>query len=459
MNNHDNHDHRETRQREQSDLTRRSFITRVGVGAVAAPFFVRNLFSAPPSNVVRLASFGGDNMALTTLRELASHPSVQLVCVAEVDSSRLRGLNRAFPDGKVRIYQDWRRMLDKERKNLDAVCVGTPDHMHAPMTMSAMRLGLHAYTQKPLTHDLYEARQLNEFARKKKLVTQMGIQVHANSAYRTAVELVHSGAIGKVREVHSWSEKKWGDPNPRPDRSDPVPPTLDWEGWLGVAAARPYIEGYYHPSEWRKRLDFGTSTFGDMGCHILDPVFSAVGLTAPITVRSDGPEPNATNWAINAVVSYVFPGTAFTEDKTLKLTWYDGDQRPPAEVKALLEGRALPGQGSIFIGSKGVMLLPHTSQPVLFPAAQFKDFQRPKLDSGNHYHEFIDAVLGKGKTATSFDYSGPLTEVVLLGSLATHFPQTTLQWQAKKLKFKNVREANAYVRRRYRRGWEVKGLS
>jgi len=270
---------------------------------------------------------------------------------------------------------------------------------------------------------------------------------------------VHSGAIGQVTEVHTWSDKKWGDAAPRPDRSDPVPSTLDWNVWVGTAAMRPYIEGYYHPGEWRKRLDFGTGTFGDMGCHILDPVFGAVGLTAPISVRADGPEPNATNWATNAVVSYVFPRTPYTADQGVKLTWYDGDQKPPAEVRARLEGRALPGQGSVLIGTKGAMVIPHmTGPPALFPAAQFKDFVMPRPGNGNHYHEFIDAVMGKGKTSTSFDYSGPLTEVVLLGGLATHFPQTTLQWDAAKLKFKNVREANAYIRRKYRKGWTAKGL-
>lgn len=450
--------HSQTGKERGSDCSRREFVKRAGAMAVAAPFFVRHLISAPPNNVVRLASFGADNMAFSTLHDLASHPAVQLVCVAEIDSSRLARLKRAYPDGKVTVYQDWRRMLAKEGKNLDAACIGTPDHMHAAMTMSAMRLGLHVYTQKPLTHDLFEARRLAEFARKKKLVTQMGIQRHSSVEYRLAVELVQSGVIGKVKEVYSWSNKKWGDAEPRPDRSDPVPPTLDWDGWIGTAAPRPYLDRYYHPGEWRRRLDFGTGTFGDMGCHIVDPVFSALRLTAPLSVRSDGPEPNAANWATNAVVSYVFPGTAFTEGKTVKVTWYDGDRRPAAEIQALIEGQRLPGQGSIFVGVKGALLVPHLGVPALFPAAQFKDFSMPKPEDGNHYHEFVDAVLGKGKTSTSFDYSGPLTEAVLLGGLATRFPQTTLEWNAAKLKFRNVRQANAYVRRRYRKGWQVKGL-
>lgn len=437
---------------------RRSFLQQLAAGGLTAPFFVRNLISAPPSGKVRLASFGAHGMAFVTLNMLTTHPAVQMTAVAEVDSSRLDKLKQKFPDGKVKTYRDWRKMLDKEHKNLDAVCVGTPDHMHAPMAMRAMQLGLHVYGQKPLTHNVQEARRLAEMARKKKLVTQMGIQVHSSVEYRTAVDLIQSGAIGKVKEVHSWSLKKWGDTGPLPDRHDPVPSDLDWDQWIGVAAPRPFINRYYHPSEWRKRLDFGTGTFGDMGCHIYDPVYGSLELTAPISVRSEGPAPNQHNWAMNAIVHSVFPGTRFCEDKTVQVTWYDGDERPPADVKALVGTRKLPDQGSIFIGTKGLMLLAHIGSPVLLPENDFKDFARPKFEPVSHYHQFVDAVLGKGKTSTPFSYAGPLTEAVLLGGLATRFPHTTLAWDAKKLKFKNAPEANRYVRSKYRKGWKVKGL-
>jgi predicted dehydrogenase len=331
--------------------------------------------------------------------------------------------------------------------------------MHAPMAMSAIQLGLHVYVQKPLTHDIYEARRLRAMARKKKLVTQMGIQVHSSREYRTAVEVIRSGAIGKVKEVHSWSEKKWGDPDALPDRADPIPAALNWDQWLGVAEPRPYLSGYYHPSNWRKRIDFGTATFGDMGCHILDPVFGSLQLTAPVAVRSEGPAPNQHSWALNAVIHYTFPGTPLTEGKTVQITWYDGDERPPKEVQALLGSRRLPGQGSIFIGTSGVMLLPHTAMPVLLPQDQFKDFAMPKMEAVNHYHQFVNAVLGKDKASAAFDYSGPLTEAVLLGPVASRFPKTTLEWNAGKMKFKNSPEASRLIRRKYRAGWKVKGLS
>ena len=331
--------------------------------------------------------------------------------------------------------------------------------MHAPMAMAAMQLGKHVYCQKPLTHDIYEARQLTEFARRRKLVTQMGIQIHSSGIYREAVRIIQDGTIGKVKAVHAWSNKAWGDPSPRPDRSDPLPPDFDWDAWLGTATTRPFIgDGYYHPGNWRKRLDFGTGTFGDMGCHIYDPVFKALELTAPISLRSDGPAPNQWNWAINARIEYIFPGTAFTADKTVKVTWYDGTERPPLEVQPPLGDDKLPDQGSLFIGTKGVMMLPHIARAQLFPEKDFDDWQRPKVTENDHWQQFVEACRGNGQTAAGFDYAGPLTETILLGSLATHFPKATLQWNAKKLKFTNLSEANPYVRRRYRTGWEVKGL-
>ena len=306
---------------------------------LAAPFFVRNLISAPPSGQFRLGAFGAGNMGFFTIDGLVRHPKAKLVCVAEVDSARLDQLKAKYPD--PRVYADWRQMLAKEKHNLDAVCVGTPDHMHAPMAMSAMRLGLHVYQQKPMAHSVHEVHMLTAMARKKNLVTQMGIQIHSNREYKTAVELIQTGAIGKIKEVHSFSEKKWGDSDLLPQRTDPVPATLNWDHWIGVAQPRPFISDVYHPLNWRKRIDFGTATFGDMGCHILDPVFGALGLAAPLSVRSEGAAPNGQSWALHSVIHYVFPGTPVTEGKTVPITWYDGDARPPAEIQALVAPRTM----------------------------------------------------------------------------------------------------------------------
>jgi predicted dehydrogenase len=239
-----------------------------------------------------------------------------------------------------------------------------------------------------------------------------------------------------------------------------VPASFNWDAWLGVTAPRPFLgNAYYHPGNWRKRLDFGTGTFGDMGCHIYDPVFNALQLTAPISVRSDGPAPNAWNWAVNAIVRYVFPGTPYTAGQTINVTWYDGDERPPKDVQAVIEGDKLPGQGSLFIGTKGAMLLPHIDFAMLYPDKDFDGFHRPDVQEKDHWLSFVDACLGLGRTTAGFDYSGPLTETVLLGSVACRFPQTTLHWNAHALKFDNMPAANQYIRRQYRDGWTVRGLS
>ena len=444
----------------RNTLSRREFLRRAAVTAAglwAAPYVTSGLRAAAPNEILRHASFGTSGMAHSDIQGITRGGKARLVAVADVDLNKANALRKEFPD--VKIYQDWRELLDRE-KSIDSVNVTVPDHMHAAMAMSAMQLGKHVYCQKPLTHDIYETRRLTEFARRKKLVTQMGIQIHSSSTYREAVRIIQDGTVGKVKEVHTWSNKAWGDPSPRPDQADPVPDGFNWDSWLGTAAARPFIgNGYYHPGNWRKRLDFGTGTFGDMGCHIYDPVFKALELTAPISLRSDGPAPNAWNWAVNARIEYVFPGTKFTEGNTVKVTWYDGEERPPKDVQPPLGDDKLPDQGSLFIGTKGVMMLPHIARAQLFPEKDFENWQRPKVTENDHWLQFVDACRGNGQTAAHFDYAGPLTESVLLGSVATRFPKTTMQWNAKDLKFTNVPQANQYVRRRYRKGWEVKELS
>ena len=345
---------------------RRTFLKHAALGTFAAPALIGNLRAASPNEVVRHASVGAGGMAHADLTSIVSHPKAKLICVADVDLKQADALRKTFPE--IRVYQDWRQMLDKEQANLDSVNVSTPDHMHAAIGMSALQRGLHVYGQKPLTHDVYDSRRLARIAAEKKLVTQMGIQIHSHPAYRSAVELIQGGAIGKVQSVHSWSSKKWGDETPRPDRNDPAPATLDWEQWLGVCESRPFIGGgYYHPGNWRKRLDFGTGTFGDMGCHIFDPVFKALELTSPLTLLSTGPAPSAHNWANNAVVHLTFPQTRQTVGPVVPITWYDGDQRPAAEITSKwLGSQPLPDQGSLFIGEKGAMLLPHVDTQMLW---------------------------------------------------------------------------------------------
>ena len=438
-------------------LSRRSFLKTLGAAAMAAPFVTSHLRAEPPGRRLRHASFGAGGMAWGDLTQIGNCPEVEIVAICDVDLARTKAARERFPD--ARIYQDWRQLLDKEAANIDSVNISTPDHMHAPIAVSAMQLGKHVYGQKPLAHDIYEVHRMMEIARRKKVVTQMGIQVHSSVYYRMAVRLVQDGVVGKIKEVHSWCPKSWGDPDARPDRTDPVPADFDWNLWLGVCAERPFIgDHYYHPGNWRKRLDFGTGTLGDMGCHIFDPVFESTGLRAAVSVRSEGPAPNQWNWALNGKVRNTFAGTERTAGATLPLTWYDGTSKPPVEIIALIEGAELPAMGSILVGTEGVLLVPHEdSMPALFPAAKFKDFKLPRLKGCNHWAQFIDACRGEGQTTADFDYAGPLTEAILLGNIAARFPQTTLEWNARRMKF-NLHAANRFVQRDYRRGWSVKGL-
>ncbi|MES2573286.1 MAG: Gfo/Idh/MocA family oxidoreductase [Verrucomicrobiota bacterium] len=445
----------------QSPLhNRRSFLRDLALGLGAAPFVTRGLMAQSPSAKIRHATFGTSGMAWADVTAIATHPAVEVVAGCDVDERATAQFRKKFPN--ARIYRDYRELLARET-DLQSVNVSTPDHMHAPIGIASLNRGLHVYGQKPLTHDIYESRRLTEVAREKKLHTQMGIQIHSSVEYRTGVKLIQDGVIGKVKEVHTWSSKKWGDTDPMPAPSDPVPEGFDWDLWLGVCEERPFIgKGWYHPGSWRRRLDFGTGTFGDMGCHIYDPVFKALALTAPLSVRSEGAAPNEHSWATDAVIHYLFPGTAYTEGKTVEVIWYDGDQRPPEAIKALARGEAkpngkpaeLPDQGSIFIGTEGVMILPHVAMPQLVGEA-FKNFRIEPVKGSDHWHQFIEAILGNGTPGANFQYAGPLTEAILLGSVATRFPRQTLEWNAEALRFTNLDEANRHVRRSYRRGWET----
>lgn len=433
--------------------SRRSLLKLLGTTAASAPFVTGRLLADSPASTLRHASFGAGGMAWSDLTQIANCKNVEIVAVCDVDLDQTAEARKRFPN--ARIYQDWRELLDKEAKNIDSVNVSTPDHMHAPIAVSAMRLGKHVYGQKPLAHNLHEVRRMTELAAREKLVTQMGIQIHSTAYYRMAVRLIRDGVIGRIREVHSWCNKSWGDMSAMPDQSDPVPANFDWDLWLGVRAGRPFIGGgYYHPGNWRKRLDFGTGTLGDMGCHIFDPVFEGLGLAAPVSVRSEGPPPNAWNWALNGKVVYAFDGTPRTAAKTLTVTWHDGEARPPAEIIALIEDKAFPEAGSIFIGTDGVLLLPHVARPGLFPTAKFKDFKFPRVTGLNHWEQFVEACRGDDKTTADFAYAGPLTEAILLGCIASRFPQTALAWNSPEMKF-NLPEADRFVRGEYREGWRI----
>jgi predicted dehydrogenase len=421
---------------------------------------VARLGRAAANDKLRLAGIGVGGMGGADLAALSSHPKVEVVALCDVDAGKLAAA--AEKHASAQQFADFRRMFDECAGLIDAVHVSTPDHTHAPAAMTALNYGKHVYCQKPLTHDVHESRQLRAAAAANaSLVTQMGTQIHSNTQYRTAVKLVQSGIIGKVREVCSWSGKTWGYDGPKPEPGA-VPASLDWNLWLGTAADRPFCPGHYHPGNWRRWYDFGGGTMGDMAIHILDPVFSALQLGPPRSLLSNSSRPPADSFGMQNETRFTFPAGKYTTDGFV-LTWYDGGKMPDTSAWPL-EGAdgtrmALPGQGSIFLGEKGAILLPHVAMPTLLPVKDFAGATIEAAPNGNHYHLFVDACLGGAPTTCGFDYAGPLTETVLLGTLANRFPGDELRWQPAAMTIPNHDQADALLRRKYRQGFEVDNLS
>src|SRR4026209_1443430 len=433
-------------------ISRRKFLQTVSATAAVPPFLSIRPRAAGP--VVRDAGSGASGQALSDLMALAKHPAFDLVAVADVDLARFERLQERFP--KVRVYQDWRELLKREHKNLDSVNVSTPDHMHCLIALEAMKRGKAVYVQKPLCNTLLATRMLTEYARRKGLTTQMGIQVSSSRAQRYGEALVRSGIAGKIREVHTFSNKSWGDDKPIPEQTDPVPAPFNWDDWLGVSSARPFKRAVYHPSQWRRRVGFGTGTLGDMGCHIYSPPYRALNLTSPIAVTAYGPSLTADRWATTARVKLTYPGTQYTAKETVDVWWYDGGELPPDQIREPI-GARFPEQGSVVVGTDGMIALPHMpADPFVLPDSKMASLPTFDLADRDHYGEFLDVVLGGGKEKCSanFDYAGPLTESVIIGNIAARFPGETLKFDGKALTFPDKPEANQYLTRSYRDGWK-----
>ncbi|NLE38425.1 MAG: Gfo/Idh/MocA family oxidoreductase, partial [Pirellulaceae bacterium] len=361
---------------------------------------------------------------------------------------------------------DFRELFDKEAKNLDSCHVTVPDHMHAPIAMTAINHKKHVYCQKPLTHAIDEARKLRLAAKRVGVVTQLGTQIHSHTAYRTCVKLIREGAIGKVESVHTWADRGWTNDG-RPTQLEDPPAYVHWDLWIGVAPFQPWGKDAtgqpaYHPKKWWSWMDFGTGNLGDMGCHLFDPVVKSLDLGPPLRVCAECAPPKNDTWPSAGRVEYWFPKTEYTAGP-LRMTWYDGGfklgNHPPTELARLGPGKSLPSQGSIFIGQKGCLLLPHWKIPSLLPAENFKDYPIEPAPSVDHWLSFIDACRGEGETSANFDYAGPFSETVLLGNLAKRFPNQSLEWDSDSLRCKNFPAANDHVGRTYRRGWAIEGLS
>ena len=428
-------------------VSRRAFLRGIAGAAVAGPFTGIPAFAQ--DRKVRHVSIGAAGQALSDIRAFSSHPAFTLVAVSDVDLGRTEQVKKLFPE--VRVYQDWREMFRKEESNIDSVNVSTPDHMHAPIALSAMSMGKPVYVQKPLALTTRETRVLALYARQANLATQMGIQISSHETQLVTERLIQEGAVGKIREVHTFCDKAWGDTNPIPAGADPVPPTLDWDGWIGVSEPRPFKATVYHPGNWRKRIGYGTGTLGDMGCHIFSTPLRGLGLSLPRQVTSHGPAPVYGSWPTQSRIQYVFSGTPYTAGETVDFWWYDGAEGPPQSVIDAVGGK-LPSAGVAMIGTEGAILLPHIDYPSLHPQSKFIDREIEKGVSRNHYHEFLDAVLkGPGaRCSAGFDYASLLTEVVLLGTMACHHPATALTYHAEEMQFEGQRDQHHGFSRRFR---------
>lgn len=447
-------------------VTRRTFLEGTAAAGLASIALPRTIHAGVPGERVRHASIGTGGMGWADLQQFAAHPNVEIVAFCDVDLNRTRQAVEKFPD--ARVYQDWRELLDAEASRIDSINVTVPDHMHASIAVQALRLGKHVYCQKPLAHDVHEARVVAAEAAKAGVVTQMGVQFTSGHGDRAAVQLLREGAIGKVEKVFLWSNKdpwKYRPTGPRPTESVEPPEHLDWDKWIGTAPMRPYVPEVYHATFWRGWQDFGVGWLGDMGCHITDAAYRALELTAPLSVKAevepewrDTPGRFSETYPTWQIVEYVFPGTDRTKGKTIEVTWSDGFEYPPEEYRERIGGIGYPEQGALFLGEEGALLLPHGGEPTLYPEEKFADHPKPEISERNHYHHFIDAILGGERTTAGFEYAGPLTETVLLGALATTSPSRELWWDAEKLELTGDRKAAARLRRTYREGWEVAGL-
>ena len=443
-------------------MKKREFLKKSALAASGIALMPSLVNCAAKGKRFRTAHIGLGFQGLEDLRDTASHEMVKVVALCDVDAKNLAVASEKYP--KAKTYADYRILLEEMGRKIDAVIVSTPDHSHAPASIMAMEKDIPVYCQKPLTHHVTEARAMRKMAEEKGLVTQMGIQVHSFYDYKLATLLIQSGIIGKVSTVRAWSPKNWGYDGPPPEGSDPVPETLDWNLWLGTSAERPYKKDVYHPGNWRKLVDYGCGTLGDMGVHIFDTPYNALALDVPLTIVNNCREPNGYGFPEKNIVTYEFPGTKYTTDK-LTWIWYDGIGAPESHEDLLLpDGDILPDQGAMFVGEKGRLLLPHFMQlPRHIVDGKYKQLDAAQIEKFNlgkpvrnyssegpkHYHQFIDACLGKDETTAPFSYASRLTETILLGTIAGRFPNQTLHWDSATAQFAEA-EANQYLESPYR---------
>jgi predicted dehydrogenase len=447
-----------------TNISRRTFLKTTAAG-VATFAIGRSGFAA--NSKMQHACIGVGGMGWVDLNSLKDHPKLEIVALCDVDANNLAKAAELFP--QARQYRDWRKLLMDEGKRIDSVNIAVPDHMHAPITMTALRMRKNIYCQKPLCHDVAECRAVTRAAKEAGVVTQLGTQYASSIAHRTAMTYLQQKAIGNVQRIIFTANRPGIDgiriAGPRPAQGSPVPPELAWDLWLGTAPVRPYAPGIYHPGVWRSWQDFGTGWSADIGCHLFNAMWRGLKLKAPLSVVADvqeswknSPARRADTWPQQQHITWIFPGNDMTGGKELKIEWFDGMLFPPEDIKKLEEENGYQGEAMMVIGTEGKLYLPMDGGPRLLPVEKFKEYPRPKLEPRNHYHSYVDACFGDRKTVMDFAVGGPMTEAILLGTVAVRNPGALLQWNPTLMRIPNAPQAERYLRRRYRKGWEVFGL-
>jgi predicted dehydrogenase len=449
--------------------SRRRFIRTAATAAIAAPFIIRcSPGPSKPGSTLRHACIGVGGMGMQDLKRFLEDPNVKIVALCDVDSVNLKKASDLVPGAQT--YTDWRKLLKEEDDNIDSVNVTVPDHNHFIIAYSAIKKGKHVYCQKPMCHDVAEVRALTKAAVKAGVVTQLGTQYAANKGDMIAVQLLKDKAVGKIKHAYLCSNRPGAVESyrlvgPRPAQGQEPPVSLDWELWTGTAPMRPYAPEIYHAMKWRAWQDFGTGWSGDIGCHIFDATWKGISLKPPVSVIAEvqkswkeSPERRADTWPQGDHITWMFPGNDYTETDRLPLEWFDGEFYPPQEIRDLYAGKDYPAESAMLIGSDGAILMPHGGIPVLLPEEKFVDYKLPEFENGNHYHDFVVACLGGPMSASHFAQTGPMAEVIILGTVAIRVPDTLLEWDSDRLKITNNEEANKYLKRKYRKGWSAGGF-
>ena len=450
----------------ENNSSRRKFILNTATIALAQPLLF-NIpgFAKPKRKKLRHACIGVGGMGGHDLNRFSAHPDVEIVAICDIDENHLAKAAEIAPNAKR--FTDWRELFAQEVDNFDSVNVSVPDHNHFPIAYTAITEGKHVYCQKPMCHDVSEIRELTKAAAKAGIISQLGTQHASGKGDRTAVQWIKEGHIGKIKHVYLCSNRPGATEayrfvGPRPASGEEVPNHVHWNQFIGTAPMRPYVPKIYHPSKWRAWQDFGTGWSGDIGCHILDAVWKGMGLKAPVSVVAkvqesweNSPERRGDTWPQSNHITWVFPGNEMTAEDELKVEWYDGEFYPPEEIRALFSLDNYPAESAMLVGTEGALLIPHTKMPVLLPEEKFKNVRNPDLEERDHYHYFADSCLNMVKTESDFSVSGPMSETVILGTVAIRVPNTVLEWDAKKMRVKNNKDANQYLSRKYRKGWRV----